>query len=212
MGLIQCPECGKMVSERAAACPECGCPVGDPLNQLEEPSVRVTHEEPSGNPGTKILFGFLAGVVAILAFSFGSYIFGLIMAIIAFIEFGQAFQQPETIYDSPKRNQQYQQSQYQQAPVRQDRRLCCANCGGYNINVSVSTVNQVVGSTREVREKNAVTRQFNKESRRLMNIATLGLWSLTPKPSDYKETEKVKTRLIQYKTAVCQTCGHSWNL
>lgn len=93
-----------------------------------------------------------------------------------------------------------------------DKKLCCSNCGGENIQVSVSVVNQAIGSTREVREKNAVTRQFNKESRRLMNIATLGLWSITPKPSDYKETEKVRTRTIQYKTAVCQSCGHSWQL
>jgi hypothetical protein len=26
MGLIKCPDCGKMVSDRAAACPSCGCP------------------------------------------------------------------------------------------------------------------------------------------------------------------------------------------
>ncbi len=26
MGLIKCPDCGNMVSERAAACPSCGCP------------------------------------------------------------------------------------------------------------------------------------------------------------------------------------------
>lgn len=26
MGLVQCPDCGNMVSDRAAACPSCGCP------------------------------------------------------------------------------------------------------------------------------------------------------------------------------------------
>ena len=26
MPLVKCPDCGKMVSERASACPECGCP------------------------------------------------------------------------------------------------------------------------------------------------------------------------------------------
>ncbi|MCX6922833.1 MAG: hypothetical protein NT154_06415 [Verrucomicrobia bacterium] len=29
MALTKCPECGKDVSTRAAACPHCGCPVGD---------------------------------------------------------------------------------------------------------------------------------------------------------------------------------------
>ena len=27
MALIKCPECGKQISDRAAACPNCGCPV-----------------------------------------------------------------------------------------------------------------------------------------------------------------------------------------
>ncbi len=28
MALITCPDCGKTVSDRAAACPDCGCPIG----------------------------------------------------------------------------------------------------------------------------------------------------------------------------------------
>ena len=27
MALINCPECGKQVSDRAASCPDCGCPI-----------------------------------------------------------------------------------------------------------------------------------------------------------------------------------------
>lgn len=93
-----------------------------------------------------------------------------------------------------------------------DKKLCCSNCGGDNIQVSVSVVNQVIGSTREVREKDGITRTANHIGRGVMNVMTLGMWSLTPKRSDYKETENVRSRNIQYKTAVCQTCGHSWNL
>lgn len=29
MALIACPDCGKQVSSRAAACPNCGCPLDD---------------------------------------------------------------------------------------------------------------------------------------------------------------------------------------
>lgn len=93
-----------------------------------------------------------------------------------------------------------------------NKKLCCSNCGGDNIQVSVSVVNQVIGSTREVREKDGITRTANHIGRGVMNVMTLGMWSLTPKRSDYKETEKVRSRNIQYKTAVCQTCGHSWDL
>lgn len=34
MGLIKCPDCGKMVSDRAAACPSCGCPA-DAFNESQ---------------------------------------------------------------------------------------------------------------------------------------------------------------------------------
>jgi hypothetical protein len=29
MALIRCPECGRSVSDRAAACPNCGCPLSE---------------------------------------------------------------------------------------------------------------------------------------------------------------------------------------
>ena len=29
MALIYCRECGKQISDQAAACPHCGCPLGD---------------------------------------------------------------------------------------------------------------------------------------------------------------------------------------
>lgn len=35
MALLKCPDCGKMVSERASVCPECGCPK-EYFNELEE--------------------------------------------------------------------------------------------------------------------------------------------------------------------------------
>lgn len=30
MALIQCPECGQQISDKAPACPKCGCPVAAP--------------------------------------------------------------------------------------------------------------------------------------------------------------------------------------
>ncbi len=37
MALVKCPDCGKMFSERIAACPDCGCPVE--FATKEEPKV-----------------------------------------------------------------------------------------------------------------------------------------------------------------------------
>lgn len=212
MGLIQCPDCGKMVSDRAAVCPNCGGPVENPTAQIQEQyasdvgQYQASQNASSGGSVGSIIFGILALIIAGLAIWAGSYGFGLFMGLCGFVCFSKSMVKDASTPQYQASGQPYRQGN------QTDTRLRCLNCGGYNIQVSVNTVNQVIGSTREVREKNAVTREFNKESRRLMNVATLGLWSLTPKPSDYKETERVKSRNIQYKTAVCQSCGYSWNI
>lgn len=36
MALIECPECGTAVSERATACPKCGCPISIIKNSLSD--------------------------------------------------------------------------------------------------------------------------------------------------------------------------------
>ncbi len=54
MALIKCIECGKMVSEYAAACPNCGCPISIILEKSKANSgkiveqVRKKEESPSG--------------------------------------------------------------------------------------------------------------------------------------------------------------------
>lgn len=35
MALIECPECGREVSDRAKACPKCACPVGRQVQTVE---------------------------------------------------------------------------------------------------------------------------------------------------------------------------------
>lgn len=44
MALIKCPECGKEISDKAAACPNCGCPISN-----EVLSVCADHPGASGN-------------------------------------------------------------------------------------------------------------------------------------------------------------------
>lgn len=36
MALIECPECGQNVSDRADACPNCGYPVGTMITSLDK--------------------------------------------------------------------------------------------------------------------------------------------------------------------------------
>lgn len=44
MALIECPECGKEISENATACPNCGNPMGHPISEpksKDQPKVEV---------------------------------------------------------------------------------------------------------------------------------------------------------------------------
>jgi hypothetical protein len=43
MALIKCPECGKEISDKAAACPNCGCPIGSQPTGIK---VRALSDDP----------------------------------------------------------------------------------------------------------------------------------------------------------------------
>ena len=60
MALIQCTECGAMISDKAKSCPKCGCPV-EHDDQVEE----------SSNRPRRIGKWILVAVIAILAIGSG---------------------------------------------------------------------------------------------------------------------------------------------
>ena len=94
MAIINCPECGKEISNKAATCPNCDCPISEtsenknPLsdivsNQIQQPqeeyiacpycNSRELHAEQKGFSGGKALAGaVLLGGVGLLAGTLGS--------------------------------------------------------------------------------------------------------------------------------------------
>lgn len=48
MALINCPECGRMVSDKAVACPQCGCPIAA---AQQPPVTRMEDLPPMNEPG-----------------------------------------------------------------------------------------------------------------------------------------------------------------
>lgn len=87
MAIINCPECGKEISNRATTCPNCGCPISEnnentksfSLQSQEEYLVcpycdsRELHAEQKGFSGGKALAGaVLLGGVGLLAGTLGS--------------------------------------------------------------------------------------------------------------------------------------------
>lgn len=65
MALVQCPECGKQVSDQAAACPECAYPIGGPPASVAVHSSRVISTKRAG--GIWEAIGFLLIVAAVIA-------------------------------------------------------------------------------------------------------------------------------------------------
>jgi len=75
MALIECPECGRQVSDKASSCPQCGCPIHKVAVREEVPAPQAEHqlfsEHPAmfrGDPG-RTLFIMALVVLCVLAIS-----------------------------------------------------------------------------------------------------------------------------------------------
>lgn len=67
MALIKCEECGKEISDRAAACPNCGCPV-ECKKQIVEKVARPNADKKRSTPATICLF-----ISHLLGFAYSLY-------------------------------------------------------------------------------------------------------------------------------------------
>ena len=82
MALINCPECGKEISDKATNCPHCGYPISEPSIPASEPQKvlccpkcqsQELHAEQKGFSGGKAVVGaVLFGGVGLLAGAIGS--------------------------------------------------------------------------------------------------------------------------------------------
>lgn len=77
MSLIKCPECGKDMSDKAAACPSCGCPIDTVIAERqrikEESEIKKQQEDAEIAVGKKYkrqvlsFFGLLTAIVIVIA-------------------------------------------------------------------------------------------------------------------------------------------------
>ena len=54
MALIKCPECGKEISDKAAACPNCGCPISSEASPVVANSSTPDSSNDDGKPSTPV--------------------------------------------------------------------------------------------------------------------------------------------------------------
>ena len=90
MALIECPECGRRVSERAAACPECACPIAEshaPERIIEQQVVtRESRAQGSGgNVVAAVASFFIPGLGQLAQGRVGTGVFHFFAAMFAWI-------------------------------------------------------------------------------------------------------------------------------
>lgn len=64
MPLLECPDCGRMVSDQAEACPNCGRPIAVKTGPQSQIGVSTSEPKPQGSPLLKFVGAllFLGGV------------------------------------------------------------------------------------------------------------------------------------------------------
>lgn len=98
MALIDCKECGKSISDKAAACPQCGCPVSgkvitlsnNPLNSEASLDVSQPQANESNSGGcAPVIFGIAAIAIGVLillaAIKVFNFIIGAVGGLIVFV-------------------------------------------------------------------------------------------------------------------------------
>lgn len=80
-----------------------------------------------------------------------------------------------------------------------DSNMKCKKCGSENVTVQMISEN---ASTRT--NHTSILRVFG---RMILIVCTCGLWIFVP-----KRKENGKTKFKNKKQAICQDCGHSWNI
>jgi uncharacterized OB-fold protein len=55
MPLLECPDCGKLVSDQAEACPNCGRPVAASARPQTQANVSTFESKPQGSPLLKFV-------------------------------------------------------------------------------------------------------------------------------------------------------------
>lgn len=80
------------------------------------------------------------------------------------------------------------------------KKLKCPKCGNEDISIQLTQGKSIT--------KTKGTSGIAKDTRKMMNIASLGLWGKTTGQKAAKSTTKSKTN----KFALCQSCGHDWKI
>lgn len=164
---------------------------------------------------TKIIVGFFWGLgILLLCFGAGGEV--LIFFVIGFIclKFGQVFyKEDEAPKELTPKQSEMKERQEKISELKRLGKPFCLKCLSTNVQFSFITTSEYSTGTIERKKRSLAERTANKAGRGLANMATMGLYGMTtPKKGKYKEYTTNNTRVHNQKVALCQSCGHSWNV
>ena len=201
--LINCPCCGKEVSNQAESCPNCGCPMLLKNETWQPKEVGSEYE----------INGVHFDIKEIQQKCFFQSVTNVAKKVRKLCQCEQS-KAEEVVYGyflsthgDYSESKEELQNKIAHIKSWNGKKLYCPYCLSKNINIRETVSESVSKGKSEVRKKNAVTRAGNKAGRAGMIMMTGGLWALTPKKSDYKETSQGKTTYNTTTTKTCMDCG-----
>ena len=81
MAMIKCPECGREISDKAAACPGCGAPITGGQTVIQDADTLEFQPTPIGESGKKPTQGIVLIVVGIILILIGLPMLSIIIGI-----------------------------------------------------------------------------------------------------------------------------------
>lgn len=85
MAIINCPECGKEISDKAASCPSCGCPIESKTKNRNSKNVEKEIVLMSCKPATDAYFFPIGIMIISFFFLFKIWIIGMAMIAISIL-------------------------------------------------------------------------------------------------------------------------------
>lgn len=215
--LVKCPECGReKVSDSALACPDCGFNI----REYTEKKKQTINQAEVDTSCKKYYYCTKCGKIYIRYYdrcTSCDWINHIVESRYPAEYYNDIAREREIkvedILNAEVVKRQGEHTDHLKSEIKDIERPKpkCPKCQSTNIAYSVVNEAYTTNKQSEVRKKGVIERKANKLGRAVMTMATAGLWSLTPKASEYRETGKSQTIIKQKTVAVCQNCGHSWD-
>lgn len=66
MAMINCPECGKEISDKATVCPNCGCPITEDASKIQPVEIASVAIKPKFNKKVLVIIVVAIAILSLI--------------------------------------------------------------------------------------------------------------------------------------------------